>query len=443
MNKSIKTKKKWKCLICGVIFEGDEPPKICPVCGADSSQFVEVTENNMSFKSNSKDRFIIIGNGAAGFNAAKSIRTRNTKADIKLISEEKYLTYYRPELSDYLATSIPDDKFYVTGPKWYDENNIELILNTSVKSINSKSKKIYLSNNKELSYDKLILANGSVNFIPPIKGNDKKGVFTLKFLKDADNIKEYMNKSKNAVVIGGGLLGLEAAWEMKKNGLSVTIVEFSDRLLPKQLDTKGAEIFKKYIDKSGVSIILGDSADEIQGQDKVSSVKLKSGKIINTDLVLFSIGIRPNKTLAENSGIKVNKGVIVNDRMETSAKDIYACGDICEYNEKIYGNWPAAVEMGKTAGNNAVGDKVHFVSFVSSVIFAAMNCNLFSCGNFSEDFKNISSSDPSKGTYSKLFFENNKLVGGILIGDTSKSGKIMLAIQSEKTLNDVLKENTL
>ena len=252
-----------------------------------------------------------------------------------------------------------------------------------------------------------------------------------------------MNKSKNAVVIGGGLLGLEAAWEMKKNGLSVTVVEFSDRLLPKQLDTKGAEIFKKYIDESGVSIILGDSAEEIQGQDKASSVKLKSGKIINADLVLFSVGIRPNKTLAENSGIKVNKGVIVNDRMETSKKDIYACGDISEYNGRIYGNWPAAVEMGKTAGNNAAGDESHFTSFVSSVMFAAMNCNLFSCGNFSEDFKNISSSDPSKGIYSKLFFDNNKLVGGILIGDTSKSGKIMLAIQSEKTLNDVLKENTL
>lgn len=435
--------KKWKCLICGVIFEGPEPPSTCPVCGADSSQFIEVKETTDGFKNSSSNKFVIIGNGAAGLNAAESIRNRNEKADIKIVSEENCITYYRPELSKSLSTDMEEDKFYVKNEKWYADNNIDLILNTSVKNIFPASKKILLQNKEELSYDKLIIANGSVSFIPPINGTDKEGVFTLKFLKDANTIRSYIDKSKSAVIVGGGLLGLEAAWEIKKSGLSVTVVEVSNRLLPRQLDDEGAVIFKKSIDKSGVEIILGDSVEEITGSEKVSGVRLKSGKSIAADIVLFSVGIRPNKQLAESAGINTDKGIIVNDKMETSLKDIYACGDICEYKGKIYGNWPAAVEMGKIAGANSTGDESHFTSFVSSVIFSSMNSNLFSCGIFSPELKNISYSDQSKGEYLKLFFDDDKLAGGILLGDTSKSGKIMIAIQKGRILADILKDNFL
>lgn len=441
--KKISSIKKWKCLICGMIFEGDKPPKACPVCGADSSQFVEVKGNNVDFENSDSSEFIIIGNGAAGLNAAKSIRNRNKKANIKIISEENYLTYYRPELSEYLSTNIPNDKFYVENEKWYKNNNITLMLNTSVEKIIPSSKKIVLQNATEIKYDKLILANGSINFIPPIDGTDKEGVFTLKFLKDANKIKTYISKSKTAVIVGGGLLGLEAAWEMKKLGLSVKVIEFSNRLLPRQLDDEGAAIFKKSIDKSDVDIILGDSVEKILGKEKVSGVKLKSGKTIDTDIILFSVGIRPNKQLAEKAGIETNKGIIVNDKMETSIKNIYACGDICEYNGRVYGNWPSSVEMGKIAGANSTDDEVHFNSFISSVIFSAMNSKLFSCGRFSTGLKNISFSDPSKEIYSKLFFDKNKIVGGILLGNTSKSGKIIMAIQNNKTLDDILQENFL
>lgn len=435
--------KKWKCLICGVTFEGAEAPDVCPVCGASSEQFVEVVESAVGFREDKAEDFLIIGNGAAGFYAADSIRKRNKKCNITIISSEKSLTYYRPQLSDYLSTSIPDEEFYLSPEQWYTDNHISLILNSSVENINAENKKVYLSDGKDLSYDKLILANGSSNFMPPIPGRDKQGVFTLKYLSDAEKIKEYMSKSKKVVVIGGGLLGLEAAWEMKNYGLKVTVVEFVPRLLPRQLDDEGATLFKNSVDSSGVDVILGDSVEEILGDSTVSTVKLKSGKVIETDMVLFSIGIRPNKQLAEKIGIKTDKGIIVNDKMETSFKDIYACGDVCEYNGRVYGNWPASVEMGKTAGANAAGDEAYFTDFVSSVIFSAMNAELFSCGNISPDFKKLASEDPLNKSYEKLFFNDNKLVGGILIGDTKKSGKIMVAIQKGKTIQDMIKENFL
>lgn len=435
------TSKKWKCLICGVVFEGTEPPETCSVCGASSEQFVEVVESGIEFRNDDDKTYLIIGNGAAGFSAADTIRKRNKNCKIIMVSSENNLTYFRPQLSDYLSSSIPDNEFYVVPERWYKDNNIDLCLNSYVDKINGEDRKIILSDGRQISYDKLILANGSSSFVPPIKGIDKKGVFSLKYLSDADAIKNYISSSKKAVVIGGGLLGLEAAWELKKCGLDVTVVEFANRLLSRQLDEEGAKLFNASIDKSGVSIILQDSAVEILGDEKVTGVMLTSGKTVDADIVIFSIGIRPNKALADTCGIKADKGIVVNDKMETSVENVYACGDVCEYNGKVYGNWQTSIEMGKTAGANAVGDESYFTDFVSSVIFSAMDTELFSCGTFTSESKALSSLDSQKGIYQKLFFNDNKLIGGILLGDTKKSGKIISAIQSGKTIKDIMSDN--
>ncbi|MTK10570.1 MAG: NAD(P)/FAD-dependent oxidoreductase, partial [Clostridiaceae bacterium] len=338
-------------------------------------------------------------------------------------------------------SSKPDNEFYVVPEHWYKDNNIDLCLNSHVAKINGEDRKIILSDGRQISYDKLILANGSSSFVPPIKGIDKNGVFSLKYLSDADAIKNYISDSKKAVVIGGGLLGLEAAWELKNSGLDVTVVEFANRLLSRQLDEDGAKLFSTSIDKSGVSVILQDSAVEILGDDKVKGVMLSSGRSLDADLVIFSIGIRPNKALAETCGIKTDRGIVVNDKMETSVENVYACGDVCEYNGKVYGNWQASIEMGKTAGANAVGDESYFTDFVSSVIFSAMDTELFSCGTFTSESKALSSLDSQKGIYQKLFFNDNKLIGGILLGDTKKSGKIISSIQSGKTIKDIMSDN--
>ncbi|MBE6067251.1 MAG: NAD(P)/FAD-dependent oxidoreductase [Clostridium lundense] len=373
--------------------------------------------------------FIIIGNGAAGFYAADAIRQKNSKAYITMISEESYYSYYRPSLSEYLAKEISDKKLYLKNKNWFEENSINLKLNTKVENILTKENEIVLSDGTCLKYDKLILANGARNFIPPTSGAEKNGVFSLRTINDADKIISYGKKSKKAVVIGGGLLGLEAAWELRNLGLDVTVVEFFPRLLPRQLDEEGAEIFKNQISNCGINVILGDSLVEILGNDNVTNIKLKSGTTLDTDMVLFSVGIRANKELAEQCGIRTDKSVVVNEKMETNIPNIYACGDVAELNGRNYGIWPAAVQMGKVAGTNASGDELIFKDFVSSTIFSSMNTNLFSSGYFDDECDILSYKNEDNRIYKKLFFKDNKLVGCILLGDTSLSIKIVKGIR--------------
>jgi flavorubredoxin/NADPH-dependent 2,4-dienoyl-CoA reductase/sulfur reductase-like enzyme/rubredoxin len=438
--------KIWRCIVCGEEFESEKAPEICPACGATQDQFIEVKKEEVEFKQGKKEKYLIIGNGISGYYAADSIRKRNAEADIQMLSSEKVLTYYRPQLSDYISKDIADKKFFVSPEEWYDKNNIKVNLGVRVEKINKDNNTITLDNGSELSYDKLILATGASNFLPPIKGFEKKGVFVLRDVEDATKIKEELKHAKNAVIVGGGLLGLEAAWEMKNAGMNVTVVELAPHLLSMQLDEEGSVLFEKTVSESGITALIGESADEILGDGSVTGLKLKSGKIVDADIILFSVGIRPNLKLAKEAGIAVNKGIIVNEKMETTISDIYACGDNAELNGRIYGTWPAASEMGKTAGANAAGEEATFKDFVSSVVFNAMNSQIFSVGDVKPAGGNVevlSSVNVEKRVYKKLFFKDKKLVGGILMGDTKRSVRLMKAVQGEKLLADVLKEEIL
>ncbi|WP_283591400.1 FAD-dependent oxidoreductase [Clostridium butanoliproducens] len=440
-NKST-SKKRWKCVICGEIFEGDTPPEICPVCGANSEQFVEVTEELVTFKSENNEKYVVIGNGIAGYYAADAIRKRNKICDIEIISSEPHLTYYRPALSDGIVDPLKDEDFYISPKEWYLENNIKLTLNTKIEKINPNEKTILTNSNNIIKYSKLIIANGSKNFIPPVKGADTPNVFTLRGLDDLNTIKDQLHHSNKIVVIGGGLLGLEAAWEFKRDNKDVTVIEFAKHLLTKQLDAQGSITLEDAVINSGVNIILDAAAEAIEDKGNKKVVKLNNGKEIEADMILFSVGILPNKNIVEGTDIKVNRGIIVNEKMETSIKDIYACGDVAEINGVVYGNWPAAIEMGKTAGANAAGDDKNFVGFQSPISFNAMNIEIFSCGKITQtEGKALELKDKENKIYKKLFFKDDIVIGGILIGDTSKSVKLLNAIENYMSLNEILQEN--
>jgi flavorubredoxin/NADPH-dependent 2,4-dienoyl-CoA reductase/sulfur reductase-like enzyme/rubredoxin len=440
--------KLWKCVICGEIFEGELPPEICPVCGAGSDQFVEVERETATPVEESNDRYIIIGNGAAGFYAAKSIRENNKKGEITIVSKEEVRSYFRPQLSDLITKDISDEKFYIAPEKWYEENSITQLLGVTVTRIDSNDKVISLDNGQNLSYDKLILANGSYNFIPPTTVvSDKNeslaelnsfnyktfdGVYTIKDLNDTFEVRDALNLSKKAIVIGGGLLGLEAAAEISKKGTEVTVVEFLPRLLPRQLDEDGSKLFKDIIDNSEVDILLDECCKEIVVKDnKVVGIKLGSGKTLDCDLLLFSVGVRPHCELAKLAGVDINRGILVNDNMETNIADIYACGDVAELNGIVYGNWPAAIEMGKVAGTNSVVSCKAFNKFVSSVMFNALGAHVFSAGSVDfedQSLEEVPYNNLPAGQYGKLFFKADKLVAGILIGGLAKATKILSGI---------------
>lgn len=452
--------KLWKCVICGEIFEAETVPEICSVCGAGSDQFIEIERELSTFTSDKEDTIVILGNGAAGFYAAKAIRQRNTKAIIKMISNEPEHSYIRTQLSD-LITEEPDNTFYLERESWYKENNIIEILNVSVNTINKESKTLTLDNGETISYDKLILANGSYNFVPPtkVKTNDSEieinswtyntinGIHTIKKLADVNKIKSELPTVKNVVIVGGGLLGLEAADEFQKRNINVTVVELAPRMLPRQLDIDGSNLLESLVRKTPVNILLGEAIDFIKADGNVvKSVQLKSGKVIDADMVVFSVGVRSNISIASPIGIECNRGIIVDERMKTNLPNIFACGDVAELCGTYYGNWPAAIEMGKVAGANAAGDNIKFEKFVSSTVFSAMDTQVFSAGtiNFEdESLEKIGLVDNKKNKYVKLFFADNKLVGGILIGDLSPSIKIIEGIQNGLDKTTVLSKGIL
>lgn len=435
--------KVWKCLVCGEIVEGNEPPAVCPVCGVGPDQFVEVDAFKTGFMSDKDESFIIIGNGAAGTAACEEIRKRNKKCSIEIISSEDVIGYNRPMLTKGILSDIDNINFFIKPYEWYEENNIKQTLGIAVKEIRYEYKGLVLSNGETRSYDKLIIATGAESFIPPIKGADQEGVFAIRTLAGVKKLQNYLKQINKAVIIGGGILGLEAAWELKKAGKDVTIIELSQNIMGKQLDEKGSAILKKATEKSGIKVITGIGIEEISGTGKAEGVKLADGSVAEGGLIILSTGVRQNIGLAKDIGIETGRSIKVNDRMETSESDIYACGDCAEFNGINYAIWGQALEMGKAAGINAVGDEYIYEAFIPSNSFNGMGTSLFSVGDNGKEpektYKSFEVYDEAKNTYEKLYFINNRFCGGTLIGDVSKSSKLLEGYKKQDLISNFLK----
>lgn len=434
--------KLWRCIICGEVYEGVEPPEICPACGATSEQFEVYQEEKVAYQSETKENIVIIGNNAAGTAAAEAIRQRNDAASVLVIDKDPSQAYYRPILSDYISDSHDEAYFYLHDEAWYDEQAIDLKLGVAVTKIEKEANRVLLENGESVIYDKLILANGSHNFVPPLANINTKGVFTIKTKKDAEEVKAYAKQCKKVVVIGGGLLGLEAGWELKTLGLDVTIVEMAPSILPKQLDEEGSRIFEKGILKTGIKVYKGVTANAVLGKDHVTGVQLVNGTMIDADMVIVSVGIRANVQLADEAGIGINRCVVVNNHMATNSDNIYAAGDIAEYDGINYGIWPEAIEQGKVAGANVVGDAITYTNIVPSNIFNGMNMNVFSIGDLGNkddvSYKTIMQEDMENITYKKMYFDKGKFVGGILIGDVSGSIHMIKGVKQGLSLKQMV-----
>ena len=378
------------------------------------------------------EKVIIIGNGVAGATAAEVIRKKNKDISISVYSDEPYPFYSRIKLPHFLGDEIKQENTYIYNTDWYKEKRIELYSGTKIKKIEPDKKSIVTERDEKVSYDKLLLATGSTNFIPPIKGREKNGFFTLRTIGDVLSIKEYSLNNKKAVLIGGGLLGLEAARGLRVRGLDVTVVEFFPRLLPRQLDEKGAKVLQRLIEKMGINIVLNAQSDEVLGEDKVAGLKLKDGRNVDCNLIIISAGITPRIEIAKEAGISVNKGIIVNERFETNVKGIYAAGDCAEFQGRIYGLWTASTEQGTVAGNNIAGVDTVYSGTTPSTTLKIVGIDLTSIGvanppsptsplegeGKGEGYRELIREDGSDDIYKKLVIKDGKIVGAILLGDT-------------------------
>ncbi len=383
--------------------------------------------------------YLIVGNGAAGNAAAESIRKYDPDGPLHIFSRENVPFYYVPALPEYVAGEKDLSKIIIHDRPWYAQHRIDLHLETEITAIDPREKLATTDKGRQFPYDKLLLATGGYSFVPPIKGADLPGVMTLRTLSDAEKIKDWAKRSKRAVLIGGGLLGLEAGNGLRKLGLEVAVVEFFPRLLPRQMDGPGAAMLRRVMENMGFAFYLGAKTQEIYKEGNQLLVLLEGGEKIPADLVLISAGVRPELTLAKALGLDVDKGVKVDDHMQTSLQDIYAAGDLVEHRGRVYGLWPAAMEQGRVAGANMAGHSLTYEGTLPSNVLKVAGIDLMAAGEIDAEGQLEAAvfKDEGKGIYRKVVIRDNAVVGAILFGDIRGSREIQAAIKARKDVSAI------
>lgn len=420
------TKKKlMKCLVCGAVFE--EGAKVCPVCGVGPEKFEEAAEEK-AYRRDTKERFLIIGGGAAGLSAAEAIRKRNATASVVMAGDEEITAYSRPMLTKSMRGENNREQLLIHGKEWYEENKIVALTGKRAVSIDPKRKEVAFHDGDVLEYDKLIYALGSDCFVPPIKGRDKPQVISIRRIADTEKVCSLLPHTKEAVVIGGGVLGLEAAWELKKAGLKVSVLELAPQLMGRQLDEGAGSFLQKLISEQGIEIHLNVKIDGIEGEEDVTGVRLGDGLVIPAQLVILSAGVRANVEPFVQAGGETGRAIKVNRHMETNLPCVYACGDCAEYQGINYAIWPQAVEMGKTAGANAAGEALFYHTVPAALTFQGMETSLFAAGDVGKEpdkqYTVEHQEDPDKKIYKTCYYKDGGLSGAILIGDTKEMQRI-------------------
>lgn len=385
-------------------------------------------------------KYLIIGNGIAGLSAAREIRNNDTEGSIIMVSSESFLTYYRVKLTESLTNGVNPDDILVSKENWYREKNIKVLLSKIVEEIDIDGNKIRLDDGEEIKYEKLLIATGSRSFIPPITGKYKEGVFALRTLKDLSYIRDYFSKCQSITIIGGGLLGLEAAWALKLLGKDVKIVEFAPYLLPRQLDKELGEKLRETLFNKGFDIYLASSALEILGDEKVTGIRLTGDREINTDGILVSSGIRPNLDLVMDTEIKFNKGILVDKHLKTNIDNIYAAGDVVEIDNIIVGLWTTGNEQGKIAGANMSGKEMEYYHPKLFSTLQIGDVKIFSAGNIENYDRVYEYRDDYDNIHHKLFTIDNKITGVILFGDLKDMNTLRNGVLNKKDVDEYLKD---
>ena len=385
-------------------------------------------------------KYIIIGNGTAGASALAQIRKRDKEGSIVIFSRENYPYYYRPRLPEYIAGEVSLDSFTMHTLAQYKGWNADLRLGESVTAIDPGERTITGEKSGKLQYDELLLATGSNCFLPPVAGNDKNGVFTLRTVADANAIIESSKENKSAILVGGGLLGLEAGKALISLGLKVEVVEFMDRLLPRQLDYESSSLLKRQLEQMGFSFHLAAKVSEISGKDSATGIVLADGNNIEAGIVLFSAGVRPNLELARLAGLDIDKAVKVDQHLRTSLPGIWAAGDVAEFNGQPCGLWTIAMAQGNAVGASMAGDLTAYVPKAPSTTLKVAGIELISAGDIDAENKGASKCFVSGNMYRKIILKDDVIKGIIFLGLNTGANKCIDAMNEGRHLGSLAGE---
>jgi nitrite reductase (NADH) large subunit len=366
---------------------------------------------------------VVIGNGIAGVTAADFVRRGHPECEIHVVGSEPHALYNRMGISRLVYGRSAMQGLYLLPEQWYDEHQIVAWMNTVASRVDLANKRVLLATGDTIAYDRLILATGSSSSVPPVAGFGRPGSFVMRSASDAMLIRAYAqeNGCREAVVAGGGLLGLEAAHSLHELGLRVTVLERGERLLSRQIDTRASELVHAHFARIGMQVLYQAETEALTGDDRVSGLLLKDGRTLRCDIFLGAIGIRPNAELARQAGIAVNRGVVVDDRMETSVPGVFAAGDVAEHDGRTFGLWPIGAKQGEVAALNALGGNSTLTSEVPATILKGAGIDLFSVGRpearAGDEIIVDEDTDPAAPSYRRLLISQGRAVGAIILGN--------------------------
>ncbi len=390
----------------------------------------------------SVEKVVIVGNGIAGVTAADHVRRRHPTCEIHLIGRESHHLYNRMGITRLIYGRTAMEGLYLMPEKWYKDYQITTWLNTHVIGIDPTKQAVALGTGESLDYDRLILTTGSYSWVPPIKNYGISGCFVLREAEDAIQVRRYVQekRSRNAIIAGGGLLGLEAAYALVKIGINVSVLERGATLLRRQLDAEGGRYLQSYLEGLGMSIVTNASAVAVNGTDHVEGIVLKDGQTLPCDVLIVATGIRSNIELGKEAGLEINRGMVVNERMETNLANVYAAGDSAEFNKKVFGLWTVAVAQGEVAAANAVGGDETYTEIVPVTMLKVAGIDLTSMGRIEAEAGDeaIVQSDPDNHRYRKLLVQHGKIVGAILIGYPDETRGVSEAVKTGLNIGHLL-----